>query len=165
MEYTSDKYSLIKDDLEIGKRYEDFVSDRLYDIGLPIHCYQSLKYQVEKGENRAGVEIKNDRRFNETGNLYFETHEKRPDATDWVESGLYRKDNTFLYFIGDYCKAWLFSKNQLKTLIRTQNFKRVETQTSKGVLIPISYFDSHPSIPLKVFNFIEDENENHIPGI
>lgn len=153
-----------KEDLEAGNRYEDFASDKLYEVGLPMQTYSSFKWQVEKGESRAGIEIKNDRLFNKTGNLYFETHEKKPEATEWVESGLLRKDNTVFIFIGDYIKAWLFSKKQLLVLIKNTNFKKVETETSKGVLIPIKYFEQHPNIPLMTFDFIE-ANMKHIPEI
>ena len=157
MEYT-------KEHMEEAYRYQDFATDMLYEFGIPICCYSSKKWNIEKGESRAGVEIKNDKLFSKTGNLYFETHEKKADAAEWVESGLLRDDNTIFYFIGDYLKAWLFSKKQLLSLIQKPEFERKETKTSKGVVIPIKYFEDHPSIPIKVFDFI-DQNINHIPCI
>lgn len=157
MEYT-------KDHMEAAYRYQDFATDVLYEFGIPICCYSSMKWNIEKGESRAGVEIKNDNKFSQSGNLYFETHEKRADATEWVESGLLRDDNTTFYFIGDYTRAWLFSKKQLLALIKNPQFERKETLTSKAVVIPVKYFDEHPAIAIKEFNFI-DQNMNHIPCV
>lgn len=160
------------EELEDTLVYQDFVTDVLYNRGFPICAYSSKRYNIDKGESRAGVEIKNDKRFNETGNLYFETHEKRDVNNNWTLSGIKRDDNTTFYFIGDYKRAWLFSKKQLKVLCENYmkyGFKEVETPTSKGILIPIEYFETHNSIPIMTFDFEKEkmfeENYNHIPRI
>lgn len=140
-------------ELEDILKYQDFVEGILYDIGLPIGLYRSKKWNIEKGESRAGVEIKNDKRFAETGNLYFETYERRDKNGFWVESGLNRDDNTIMIFIGDYDRGWLFSKNILKAICQKDCFKRVETDTSKGVLIPIEYFEKNPLLVMREFCF------------
>lgn len=166
MEYMNGK------ELEDTLIYQDFATDVLYESGMPICAYSSLRYNLEKGESKMGVEIKNDKRFKDTGNLYFETHERKSEFKDWTPSGIYRKDNTVFIFIGDFEKAWLFSKEQIKELCRKKDkygFKSVETKTSKGILIPIIFFDIHKSIVLKEFNFGErkmfQDNINHIPDI
>lgn len=140
-------------ELESTLKYQDFAEGVLYDIGLPIGLYRSKKWNIEKGESRAGVEIKNDMKFAETGNLYFETYERRKKEGKWVESGLNRNDNTMLYFVGDYNRAWLFSKNILKAICQKDCFKRVETDTSKGVLVPIEYFEKNPLLVMREFKF------------
>lgn len=140
--------------------------------GLPIKTYSSFNYQVNKGESRVGVEIKKDNVYKTSKRLYFETHEKKGNATEWVESGVLRDDNTVFYFIGDFERAWLFSKRQILKLLdmKIEGKLNVTTkdengnETSKGVAIPIEYFEKHPSIPIKVFDFI-DQNINHIPCI
>lgn len=152
-----------KEQLEEANRYEDFAELIMYMFGMPIGVFRSKEYQIMKGESRGRVEIKNDKRFKETGNLYIETHEKQPEATEWVESGILRKDNSWFWFIGDYEKAWLFVKKQLRNLVDSKKFKNVETETSKGVVIPIKYFEQHPDIPVYVFNL--DEVQRHIPYI
>ena len=166
MEYMNGK------ELEDTLIYQDFVTDVLYNKGFPICAYSSKRYNIEKGESRAGVEIKNDKKVSETGNLYFETYEKRDINKDWTASGVNRIDNTTFYFIGDYKRAWLFSKKQIKVLCDNYNqygFKEVETATSKGILIPVEYFEQHYTIPIMTFDFEEDkmlkENENHIPTL
>ena len=140
--------------------------------GLPIKTYSSFSYQVNKGESRVGVEIKKDNVYKTSKRLYFETHEKKGNSNKWVESGVLRDDNTVFYFIGDYEKAWLFSKKQILKLkdMEIKGKLNVTTkdengnETSKGVAIPIEYFDKHPTIPIKVFDFFE-ENMSHIPGV
>lgn len=162
------KSKYYRDKYKQGKRYEDFASDKLYEWGLPMKTYSSYEYQLCKGESRARIEIKNDDIYKTSNNLYFETHEKKGD--EWVESGILRKDNTVFYFIGDYDRAWLFSKKQLFSLINNNNFEEKLAHddqgnvTGKGVVIPIEYFNKRPNVVIQEFNFI-DQNINHIPCI
>lgn len=152
-----------KEQLADGNRYEDFAELVLYSYGIPIGVFHSKEYQINVGESRGRVEIKNDKKFKETGNLYIETHEKQPEATRWVESGILRKDNSWFWFIGDYERAWLFPKRMLKELVNMKKFERKETKTSKGVVIPIEYIESHPFIVINEFDFTKEDN--HIPHI
>ena len=124
--------------LSEGLAYQDFVIERLYEAGLPIISYSSKKYQHEVGENKAGIEIKNDQKFRQSGNFYVETAEKSNAENQYfVVSGIYRNDNTWLYILGDYETIYVFSKDQLKILHRKGRFKLVETKTSQGFLLPV----------------------------
>ena len=156
-----------KENYEQALEYQDLATDILCDNGYNVNCYCSKKWQYEKGESRNGIEIKNDKLVSQTGNLYIETHEKQKEATSWVKSGILREDNTKYWFIGDNKKAWFFRKTQLRALTNKKEFKRKETPTSKGVLIPIKYLEDHPNIPLEIFDIerMIQENENHIPGV
>lgn len=162
MEYTEEA-------MELAYQYQDLATDILCSRGINVNCYCSRKYQQEKGEGWNGVEIKNDRKIKDTGNIYIETHEKKADAINWVESGILRKDNTRYWFIGDDQRAWLFLKKQLKALVVKGKFKEVETPTSKGVLIPVKYIDQHPNMPVETFDIVKEkmilESMNHIPEI
>jgi hypothetical protein len=90
--------------LREGLEYQDFAVERLYRAGIPLVCYSSQKYQNEAGESMAGIEIKFDKEMCKSGNVYFETAEKSDPANrDYVPSGIYRSDNTWIYAIGDYC--------------------------------------------------------------
>ena len=99
--------------LKKGLEYQDFVIEFLYHQGLPLITYSSEKYQIEKGENKLGVEIKFDDKFKETGNLFIEVEERRNENKKYVNSGIFRDDNTWLYVIGNYEWAFIFFKNQL----------------------------------------------------
>ena len=135
-----------KDMLEAGMQYQDFVSDQLRK-GEPcifIGAYSSRKYQFEHGESASGIEIKFDDKMKSTGNLYIEVAEKsNPDIEEYTNSGIMRDDKTWLYLIGDYERAFLFSKNQLKNIyLDKPNYKKrgireVKTATSIGILYPI----------------------------
>jgi hypothetical protein len=127
-----------REKLEQGKEYQDFVSDVLYKIGLPLFSYNSKKYQVEHGENKLGIEIKFDDRYAETGNIWIEIAEKsNPSNAAYVLSGIYRTDNTWLYVIGNRTKIFVFAKTILKLLHKTGRYAERENnlKTSKGFLL------------------------------
>lgn len=123
--------------LKDGIEYQDFVYDQLYGIGLPVLSYSSKKYQLLRGENKPGIEIKYDKKFHATGNLYIEIAEKSsPSKLNFVESGIYRDDNSWLYIIGDRERIFVFSKTILKLL--EGRYEHKETATSKGFLVPLA---------------------------
>jgi len=127
-----------KEMLQKGLEYQDFITDLLLkEIGISLSTYSSKKYQYNIGENKQGIEIKFDDRYKETGNLYIEVEEKS-NANNWyyVNSGIYRNDNTWLYLIGDYNEVFIFSKKQLIILHEKNIYKLVKTPTSIGFLIP-----------------------------
>jgi len=126
-----------KTKLEIGLHYQDFVIERLYEAGLPVIGYSSKEYQNLVGENMAGIEIKYDRLFRKTGNLYIETAEKsNPANHEYYPSGIFRKDNTWLYVIGDYQTIHVFSKKQLQQV--RDRYEQKTTPTSIGYVLPLN---------------------------
>lgn len=124
--------------LEKGLQYQDFVSELLFkDLGIPLVAYQSRKYQMSTGENIQGFEIKFDDMMSKTSNIYIEISEKSsPDKLNYIDSGIYRNDNSWLYIIGNYNLLYIFSKNILVLLHKSNRYKMVKTATSKGFLIP-----------------------------
>ena len=122
--------------LKKGLEYQDFVMEFLYHQGLPLITYSSEKYQIEKGENKLGVEIKFDDKFKETGNLFIEVEERRNENKKYVNSGIFRDDNTWLYVIGNYEWAFIFFKIQLQGLKNKYKIIEIGKKTSKGFLIP-----------------------------
>jgi len=133
-----------REKLEQGLSYQDYVTEKLYSLGIPIIGYSSRKYQNEVGENKGGFEIKFDDGIKKHGNLYIEVKEKSNANNEYfVPSGIFRNDNTWLYVIGDYTKIYVLSKNQLKILYNDNTkiniLKRKETLTSQGFIIPEWY--------------------------
>ena len=128
-----------KQQLAKGIFYQDFVVEQLYRIGLPIINYSSKEYQYLIGENKAGIEIKFDDKYKITGNIYIETAEKSDKKNkEYVKSGIYRSDNTWLYVIGDFTTIFIFSKKHLQLLDQlNKKLQRVETKTSRGILLPV----------------------------
>ena len=130
-----------------GEEYQDFIADALRK-GKPciiVSPYCSKKYQYSQGESASGIEIKFDKLFHKTGNLYIEVKEKSsPDIEEWTPSGIMRTDNSWLYLIGDYHNAFLFHKKQLqkiylsKELWARRGIRETENEyhTSVGFLYP-----------------------------
>lgn len=136
--------------LEKSLEYQDFVMEKLYDIGISLNCYSSIRYQNEKGESRAGIEIKFDDRRKDTGNLYIEYAEKsHPNKKEYVPSGIDRRDNTWLYVQGDYEVIYVIAKTLLKNLKTVKKFKHVANATSRGYLLPDADAQKYAAIIIK----------------
>lgn len=125
--------------LEEGLKYQDFVKHELYKRGVPIVFNDSKYYQCEEGENILGAEIKNDKKFRETGNLYIETAEKSDETNEnYVKSGIYRDDNSWLFIIGDYATIYIFGVKHLVFVHNQGKYREIEKPTSRGFLYPIT---------------------------
>ena len=111
-----------KEKFEAGCEYQDFVSDILrIKLGLFVGPYSSRKYQYEKGESQAGIEIKHDMQIQKYKNIFIETAEKTDaNNSNWIPSGIYRSDNGWLYVIGDYHELFIFSKFQLRKIVESE---------------------------------------------
>lgn len=158
-----------KDKLEKGLEYQDWISDILRTkLGLFVGVYASKKYQAEKGESQAGIEIKHDMLMNSTGNAYIEVAEKSNAANEnWVPSGIFREDNSWLYVIGDYDNIYIFSKQQLRNIVSNEakriqhrmTYKEIKQGTSKGYTYPLEVALSCGSC-LRHIKINEGENNN-----
>ena len=130
-----------REKFEEGMEYQDFAMEVLLEkMGIPISCYSSKKYQHSKGENKQGIEIKNDLKYAETGNLFIETAEKtKAENANFIKSGIYRDDNSWLYLIGDYKTIFIFGIETLKGIHKTKKCKEVEIPTSQGFLLGLNH--------------------------
>lgn len=137
-EYYSEK-------LQQGLEFQDFITDLLIkEIGISLSSYSSKKFQNKVGENKQGFEIKFDNRMIDTSNIYIEVKEKaHPDNDNYVHSGIYRNDNTWLYLIGNYDTVYIFGKSLLKLMYECSKYKEVKTLTSIGFLLPIKDADKY----------------------
>ena len=138
MEIKSDHYEdYYNKQLKAGQEYQDFITKDLMNYGICYVQFNSRKFQQNIGENSAGIEIKHDMRFQDTGNLYIEISEKSdPNNQNFIKSGIYRNDNSFLYVIGDYKEYWILSKKTLISLHKSEIYREVEIPTSQGYLLP-----------------------------
>lgn len=123
--------------LEKGLEYQDFVTTVLMnEIGIALSSLSSKKFQYSIGENLQGIEIKFDDMYSKTGNLYIEVKEKaNPKNIEYVNSGIYRNDNSWLYLIGNYNEIFIFGKSHLKLMYETSKYKEVKKPTSIGFLL------------------------------
>lgn len=129
--------------LEVGLTYQDFILEQLHRRGIVLQPYGSREYQL-KAENMLGLEIKLDRKYATSGNLYIETHERSdPSRPELVPSGIYRQDQCWLFGIGDFTRLFVFGKRCLQRIVEKAQSRVVpgcrtvgnDTQTSKGVLL------------------------------
>jgi len=143
--------------LEEALEFQDFVCLELHKRGIVLQNTTSQRYQW-KTENLLGMEIKLDKKFQETGRLYIETAEKaHPNNKDFIPSGIYRDDDTWLFGIGDRKVFFVFSKKVLQRLDRHNPkwlFRPQPTATSKAFCIPV---DKAHRIAERVFNFTEND--------
>ena len=124
--------------LEESKEFQDFLTKELSKRGIHIQCFSSKKYQWEIGESACGTEIKYDKMFSQTGNLYIETHEKaNPANLNYAMSGINR-ENIIHWVQGDYGIVFMFSKRELSRYIfsHADRLRFVVKDTSQGYLLP-----------------------------
>lgn len=128
--------------LQQGLEFQDIVTRELYKRGIVVVGYSSRRFQNSEGENMLGAEIKRDGYFQSTGNLYIEVAEKsHPNNPAYIASGVMRKDNSWLFVIGDEKTIWIFATTYLRRLVRRWEKKR--TPTSIGYLCPLSEADKY----------------------
>jgi hypothetical protein len=131
------------DKLKEGQEFQDYCSVVFHQkLGIVISNFQSRRYQIDRGENIQGIEIKRDSRFRETGNLYIEVAEKsNPSRAEFVASGFERGDNSWLYAIGDERTIWIFNPKWLRHVCGSKTLRRVQIPTSIGYLLPVELAD------------------------
>lgn len=141
--------------LEVGHEFQDFITERLAkEFGIAITIFQSKKYQFQKGESLQGVEIKYDARstgdcsykqYAATGNVAIEIAEKsQPGIKDFTPSGIYRRDNSWIYVVGNFDCAWIFMKKHLVLMHKSGKYKTLTTKpTLKSMLLPIHDADAY----------------------
>lgn len=124
-----------KNKLEESNLFQDhWAKQFLLQRGIPLQFFCSKKNQIH-GECIQGYELKYDSLFRKTKRLYIETHEKQNMATQWVESGILKVDNSIYLVIGDYELVFIFSKQQLIEEYKKVYWNSIEKNTSKGFVI------------------------------
>lgn len=164
--------------MERGKQYEDYCSVGLTFFGANFQNYSSQKFQLT-GENSFGLEMKLDTKWPEYGNLYIEYMEKTDENNPhFVPSGILRKDNSCMWLIGNYDKAWLLSKPVLVMVFNKhypyykdgdmaylagRGIGFAEKPTSKGMLVSIKKLEEY-CILLREFNWPKEDIMKRLGG-
>jgi hypothetical protein len=128
-----------------GHEYQKYIEAVfMHYMDIELHCYKKKIEQYLIGENKAGIEIKNDRKFRGRmpPELWIETAEKKePRRGNYAPSGIYRHDNSWLFVIGDYATIFIFGIKTLRRLHRWNNnnkrWKFVQIPTSCAILLPL----------------------------
>lgn len=129
--------------IQDGLEFQDFIIDLLCnELGLALSNYSSRKWQFDVGENKQGIEIKLDNGILKYGNVSVEVAEKsKASNAKWVDSGILRKDNTWLYIQGNKEIVFIFAKRILLGLYNSGKYKVTEfpraNPTIKRFLMPV----------------------------
>lgn len=122
-----------------GLEFESYIIDWFCSQkNINLSHYTLLKEQINKGENRQGIEIKNDQRFQETGNLFISV--ERDYGYTKYESGVY-KNQSWLYVIGNENEFYIFATKHLKQYYEHNKpqlfdgFKSIKNGIDKGFLL------------------------------
>tara|TARA_Y100000310_G_C20489160_1_gene718314 strand:- start:132 stop:617 length:486 start_codon:yes stop_codon:yes gene_type:complete len=128
-----------------GEWYEDYVYLKLEEkLKITIEGCNTQSKQYNIGENYFGWEIKYDDMYKKTGNLFIEYKEKtNKDNAEWVDSGIKRGDNSWLYLVGNERVLYFFTIKELGEALRSKDeygnetYRRVPsgTNTSWGFLL------------------------------
>lgn len=124
-----------KNRLEEGHEFQDLINEYMTkNHNMPIIYYTSYKRQYG-GESFNGIEVKYDKRSLTSENLFILTRIKNR-ANKWQESGLYKKDNTTWFIIGNNKEAWMISKHILLQAVKGCIEVENSTGTTQGYLLP-----------------------------
>lgn len=125
--------------LPMAHKFQDFVAFQLQkQLGISISNFQTKEYQCSFGENIQGFEIKFDNKFKDTQNLWIEVKHRVSKEQEYYNGGILRPDNSWLYCIGNYEVIFIFPKNYLVELYKSNRYPVVECkeETSLGYLLP-----------------------------
>ena len=123
--------------LERGLQYQDFVVEVLWGVGIATCSYSSRKLQRRFGENKGKIEIKFDRNYATSRNLFIEIAEKSSaECARYVRSGIYR--DCVEYVIGNYYEIFRFSTVLLRAIHQQGKCRQLEIgrKTAQGFLLP-----------------------------
>ena len=142
---------------ELSERYQSYIGDvwtRIYSsitkadarynsVGSTINFFETQEEQYKIGESEQGIEVKYDRMSAKTGNIYIEIKECRFAGSKLVPSGIYRKDNTVTWIIGNYKSFYIIPKEELVKYHISARPKEIviKQATSAGFIIPMSSLD------------------------
>jgi len=134
----------------VGEKFQDFVCIELAKHGIYLQNINSKKFQFDTGENLQGWEIKYDGRCTgengkkASGRLSIEVAEKtNKNNLYYVNSGIYRGDNSWLYIQGCYTVIYIFSVTMLRLLYESNEFDIHEKDTVKSFYLTFEDADRY----------------------
>ena len=124
---------------EKGLQFESYIMDYFAKHkNISLSHYTTYQEQIDLGENRQGIEIKNDQRFQDTKNLFISV--ERDYGYVKYPSGIY-KNQSWLYVIGNQDIFYIFATKHLKQYFENkkpilfEGFKTVKNGVDKGFLL------------------------------
>jgi len=130
--------------IQHGLEFQDLITDCLREHGLYVQNYSSRKYQLDKGENVQGWEIKYDSWCTKSGRLSIEVEERTALDRPWVKSGIY-SGKSWLYIQGNEQRFWVFFTSFLRQLHQSGRYAEKDDNpaTIKTFYLPVSDADKY----------------------
>ncbi len=150
---------------EDGLKFQDFCIPIFLQIGMPLMIYGSKEMQL-KGENMNGIELKLDRKIKDR--LLIEYQEKSKANNEfWVDSGILKKDNSYLYAVGNEGQIWLLPRKVLVRLFNLYShgspvYTRGSSATGRWYYLPIEEADYYCVNKWTKDNGWENGNEDYL---
>lgn len=153
--------------LEDSHKFEAYAEHVFKGYDLDIGLFFGKSQQYDLGETKVGIEIKCDKRSEETGNYYIEYQERLNNYGKWVNSGIIKNDNTKYYFYGVVNHYAIFPRNRLmeyydKIVVKNipvPGCRKVQIGTSKGFLISKEEAEKIRMFPSTVVREIKAQNK------
>ena len=130
------KTDYYKKNLQASFEFENFLEKYFKENhNIDLEPFITQEGQYLEGENKAGIEIKNDMMYKKTNNLYIEYAEKsKASNSQYVKSGIWKEDKSRYFLIGDYDNFWVFEKSRLiKILEEEQELRKKGLPSKRGV--------------------------------
>ena len=111
--------------------------------------YSSTLQRKMLCDTREGFEFKYDRKSSTSKNFWIEIAEKNdPTQEDFVDAGICRKDNAWMYCMGDFEKLWFLPKRKLLEEYKKGEHKILSNKagTSRGFLLDKGYASQNISV-------------------
>jgi len=152
METKSEAYQNHAKKMSESAPFEDYVAELMINlVKIPLINFKTKKYQFSHGENAQGFEIKWDRQFKTTGNLFIEVQERIGNMGRYVDSGIFRNDNSLYYIQGDFGLFYVFQRNILQHILETLKYVIIEIneRSAKGFLLPVSMAEKYAGFKIE----------------
>jgi hypothetical protein len=146
------KSDYYKEKLQAAFEFENYIEHffrKKYKLELGPFVTPEGQYKL--GENKLGIEIKNDTLISKYGNLYIEYAEKSgSNLQKYVRSGILKDDRSVYFLTGDRERFWVFKKQRLKEIYHQEKALRQERKPSqRGIVFKIKPTSLGFVIPLK----------------
>lgn len=144
---------MFENDLAIGKRAEERVKETLLQKGHNIEDVSNDKYYqskdidfiLSKGNIYTTLEIKNDIRSNETGNVFIETYNRNNQSRN-AEGWFCYCEASFICFVQEkYNIAHIVSREELVRNCWNGFYKQLSSSFSCGYIVPIAALKQYKS--------------------
>ena len=132
-------------DLQRGKYGERIVAAALTERGHKVidvsqevyYQYKDIDFLLTKNGKTTSLEVKNDIRSNETGNIFIEMFNQNNVSRNYRGWFLYCEATYFCFLQQEYGKGHIIHHDDLIALVESGKYRQVNSIDTRGIIIPI----------------------------